>query len=84
MFMGPAGTGKSMVALQYIQAVAGEGKRAAVFTFDESAAPACSFSFAGPSCRWAAGCQPEPRWMAKTQQLLRSRAERRVRRVPLS
>ncbi|HXI56913.1 MAG TPA: ATPase domain-containing protein [Polyangia bacterium] len=38
LFMGPAGTGKSMVALQYIHAVASEGKRAAVFTFDESAA----------------------------------------------
>lgn len=36
LFMGPAGTGKSMVALQYIHAAASSGKRVALFAFDES------------------------------------------------
>jgi circadian clock protein KaiC len=34
--MGPAGTGKSTMAIQYIHAAASAGQHAAVFTFDES------------------------------------------------
>ena len=36
LLMGPAGSGKSSIALQYAAAAAGRGERAAVFTFDES------------------------------------------------
>ena len=36
LLMGPAGSGKSSVSVQYAVAVAGRGERAAVFTFDES------------------------------------------------
>ncbi len=38
LLMGPAGTGKSTVALLYAKAAARSGLRAAVFTFDESIA----------------------------------------------
>jgi circadian clock protein KaiC len=37
LLMGPAGTGKSTVALQYASAAAAAGMHAAIFTFDESA-----------------------------------------------
>jgi circadian clock protein KaiC len=36
LLMGPAGTGKSTVAIQYAKAAAALGQRAAVFAFDES------------------------------------------------
>ena len=36
LILGPAGTGKSTVALQYAVQMAGQGERALVFTFDES------------------------------------------------
>jgi circadian clock protein KaiC len=36
LLMGPAGTGKSTVALQYAAATAAAGKRVALFAFDES------------------------------------------------
>jgi circadian clock protein KaiC len=35
VLLGPAGSGKSTVALQYARAAAGRGERAVVFTFDE-------------------------------------------------
>jgi circadian clock protein KaiC len=35
VLLGPAGSGKSTVALQYARAAAGRGERAAVFAFDE-------------------------------------------------
>ncbi len=36
VLLGPAGVGKSSLAIQYAMAAAGEGHRAAVFAFDES------------------------------------------------
>lgn len=36
LILGPAGTGKSTLALQYAVQMAGQGERALVFTFDES------------------------------------------------
>lgn len=36
LLMGPAGSGKSSLALQYVAAAADRGEKAAVFTFDES------------------------------------------------
>jgi circadian clock protein KaiC len=36
LLMGPAGTGKSTVAIQYAAAAARRGQRAVIFTFDES------------------------------------------------
>src|SRR2546421_265240 len=36
--MGPAGSGKSLIAVQYAVAAAGRGGRAAFFSFDESLA----------------------------------------------
>ena len=36
LFLGPAGTGKSTVAIQYAHAAASSGKNVAVFCFDES------------------------------------------------
>ena len=36
--MGPAGSGKSTVAVQYAMAAAGRGEHAVVFAFDESIA----------------------------------------------
>jgi circadian clock protein KaiC len=38
VFMGPAGTGKSTVAAQFVAAAAARGERAAMFLFDESPA----------------------------------------------
>ena len=38
LLLGPAGTGKSSLALQYVVAAAARGQRAAVFTFDEGLA----------------------------------------------
>jgi circadian clock protein KaiC len=38
LVMGPAGTGKSTIALQYASQTAAEGHRAAIFAFDESIA----------------------------------------------
>jgi circadian clock protein KaiC len=35
LFMGPAGTGKSVIAAQYVCAAAGRGEKAAIFGFDE-------------------------------------------------
>jgi circadian clock protein KaiC len=37
LLMGPAGTGKSTVAIQYAKAAAAAGQHAAIFAFDESA-----------------------------------------------
>jgi circadian clock protein KaiC len=37
LIMGPAGTGKSSIAVQYLQAAAKRGEKAAIFAFDESA-----------------------------------------------
>ncbi len=36
LLMGPAGSGKSSIAIQYVVAAAARGERAAVFAFDES------------------------------------------------
>lgn len=36
LIMGPAGSGKSSIAVQYVVAAARRGERAAIFTFDES------------------------------------------------
>ena len=38
MFLGPAGTGKSTLAAQYVSAAARQGESAAIYTFDESPA----------------------------------------------
>ncbi len=38
LLMGPAGSGKSSIAVQYAVAAAARGERAAIFTFDESVA----------------------------------------------
>ena len=54
LILGPAGTGKSLLVLQYITAAVARGERAALFVFDEELGP-CSSRAQRP---WASTSRP--------------------------